>query len=191
MKVVIVLHGSGDPDYINDVRNFAGRINVSYAFVSHVKPLVNEVIGDIYIPLFVGYGSDYDKAVSIIGYASPPLLDWPGIREFLISLGPGLYVFHGDDDPRFIREIGNLDLGNTAFLAIKPGLAELLGRYCPDKVIPILFTNGVIYKRVLDVTKSLCPSTYVERPLFELESFINYFMKSLGWLISNTKCLRC
>jgi hypothetical protein len=61
MKVVIVLHGSGDPDYINGVRSFAGRINVSYAFVSHAKPLVNEVIGDIYIPLFVGYGSDYDR----------------------------------------------------------------------------------------------------------------------------------
>jgi hypothetical protein len=190
VNVVIVLHGSEDPDYLSDVDYFARRANVSYAFISHARPLVHEVHGDIYIPLFIGYGSDYDRAVSTTGYSSPPLLDWPRVREFLLGLGPGLYVLHGNDDPRFLKEVANLGLVNIAYLMVKPRLEEVLSRDCPGRVIPVLFANGTIYKRILEVTGTLCPNTYVEKPLFRLDSFINYFRSSLGWLINNTKHLR-
>ncbi|WP_252900243.1 hypothetical protein [Vulcanisaeta sp. JCM 14467] len=95
MRIVIVLHGSRDPDYINSVKRFAEGVGISYAFISYSKPSINDVAGDIYIPLFVGYGKDYERAVSITGFEAPPLLRWPHVGDFLLSLGPGYMYFMG------------------------------------------------------------------------------------------------
>ncbi|WP_054842203.1 hypothetical protein [Vulcanisaeta distributa] len=191
MKIVIVLHGSRDPNYVNSVRRFAENVGVDYAFVSYSKPSINEVVGDLYIPLFIGYGKDYERAVDIAGFEAPPLLKWPGIRDFLLSLGPGLYVFHGDNDQRFIENVGDLNLYDVAFLKIEPTLRSYLANHCPNRVIPVVLTQGMIYKEILTMVKNSCPNAEVLRPpLFELQRFMNYFRDSLPWLIQSTRRVR-
>ncbi len=191
MKVVIVVHGSRDPDYIDSVRNFANNVGVLYAFNSLAEPSVNDISGDVYVPLFVGYGKDYDNAVAITGYESPPLLEWPGIKQFLLNLGPGLYVFHGENDQRFLNEIDRLGLTDVAFLKLEPLLNNYLTNHCPNRLIPVILARGSIYKEILTTTQNLCPNTNVLRPLFELREFMDYFRGVLPWLIRNTRCLRC
>ncbi len=190
MRVVIVLHGSRDPDYLGSIRNFAESVGVDYAFISYSRPLVNEVVGDVYIPLFIGYGKDYDQAVAVTGFEAPPLLRWPRVRDFLLGLGPGLYVLHGEGDPRFINDVGRLNIHDVAFLKIKPTLRDYLASHCPGRVIPIILTRGVIYKEVLTTVRDSCPNTKVLEPLFELREFMNYFRDSLQWLIRNTRRVR-
>ncbi|ADY02044.1 hypothetical protein VMUT_1843 [Vulcanisaeta moutnovskia 768-28] len=187
VKIIIVLHGSQDSDYVSSVRYFASRVGVNYAFISYTKPLVSDTIGDLYMPLFVGYGKDYEKAVLMTGFRTPPLLRWPRIKEFLLSMGPGLYVFHGDTNPRFINDVGKLGLHDVAFLKIKQTLEEYVSNHCPDRVIPVVLTRGVIYKEIVNTVNSSCSKTEVLNPLFELDSFINYFKDVLPWLIKNTR----
>ncbi|BDR91947.1 hypothetical protein Vsou_10400 [Vulcanisaeta souniana JCM 11219] len=189
-KIVIVLHGSRDSEYVDSVRHFAERVGVLYAFVSLSRPSVNEAEGDVYIPLFIGYGKDYERAVSITGFETPPVLRWPRIKDFLISLGPGLYVFHGDPDPRFLEDTNRLGLRDIAFLKIKPTLRDYMSSRCPGKVIPVVLTHGVIYREILRTVNELCPGTEVVRPLFELETFISYFREKMSWLVRNTRPVR-
>ncbi|GAB6943873.1 hypothetical protein [Vulcanisaeta sp. JCM 14467] len=190
MRIVIVLHGSRDPDYINSVKRFAEGVGISYAFISYSKPSINDVAGDIYIPLFVGYGKDYERAVSITGFEAPPLLRWPHVGDFLLSLGPGLYVFHGENDQRLIDDINRLGLHDVVFLKIEPTLRNYLTNHCPDRVIPVVLTQGVIYKEILAMVRDSCPNAEVLRPLFELQEFITYFRGSLTWLVQNTRRIR-
>lgn len=133
MRVVIVLHGSQDPDYIDSVRHFAENVGLYYAFISYSKPSINDVVGDVYIPLFIGYGKDYERAVAVTGFEAPPLLEWPGVRDFLLGLGPGLYVFHGENDVRFISDLGKLNIRDVAFLKIEPTLKNYLINHCPGR----------------------------------------------------------
>ncbi len=190
MRIVIVLHGSRDPDYLSSVESFAKNVGVSYAFTSYSKPSINDVTGDIYIPLFIGYGKDYERAVAITGFEAPPMLEWPHVRDFLLSLGPGLYVFHGENDPRFIDSVSKLSIQGIAFLKIKPTLEGYLINHCPSKVIPVVFTQGVIYKEILTVVRKSCSNTEVLKPLFELQEFIAYFRDLLPWLLQNTRRVR-
>ena len=190
MRVVIVLHGSRDPDYIDSVRRFAESLGIGYAFVSYSRPSISDVVGDVYMPLFVGYGKDYDRAVAATGFETPPLLRWPHVRDFLLSLGPGLYVLHGDDDPRFINDVSGLGIRDMAFLNIEPTLENYLTNHCPGRVIPIVLTQGVIYKEVVNTVKNSCPDTEVLKPLFELREFMEYFRNSLPWLIQSTRRVR-
>ncbi|WP_054853467.1 hypothetical protein [Vulcanisaeta distributa] len=187
MRIVIVLHGSRDPGYINSVKHFADRVGIDYAFTSFSKPLINEVSGDVYIPLFIGYGKDYDLAVTMTSFETPPLLRWPRVRDFLLSLGPGLYVLHGDNDPRFLNDVSRLNIRDIAFLKIEPTIRNYLMHHCPGKVVPVVFTEGVIYREILTTVSETCRKAEVLRPLFELETFITYFRDLLPWLIQNTR----
>ncbi|ADN50393.1 hypothetical protein [Vulcanisaeta distributa] len=190
MRIVIVLHGSRDPDYLSSVESFAKNVGVSYAFTSYSEPSINNVIGDIYIPLFIGYGKDYERAVAITGFETPPMLEWPYVRDFLLSLGPGLYVFHGENDPRFIDSVSKLSIQDIVFLKIEPMLEDYLINHCPGKVIPVVFTQGVIYKEISTVVRKSCSNTEVLKPLFELQEFITYFRNLLPWLLQNTRRVR-
>lgn len=191
VRIVLVLHGSDDQEYIESVRSFTNKVGVHYAFASYAHPLVNEVIGDVYIPLFIGYGKDYEKAVNTSGFLTPPILEWPGFRNLLLSLGPGLYVFHGENDEEFNKEVRNVGINDIAFLTINPTLTEYLHHDCPNKVIPVVLTRGIIYRKIVSIVKETCPDTHVEKPLLELEGFVKYFKESLNWVISNTRCLQC
>ncbi len=190
MKIVIVLHGSRDNEYVDSVRYFAERVGVLYAFVSLSKPSIDDAKGDVYMPLFIGYGKDYDRAVSITGFETPPILRWPQFKDFLINLGPGLYVFHGDLDQRFIEDTNRLGLQDMAFLRIKPALRDYVSKRCPGRVIPVVLTHGVIYREILRIVNELCPGVEVVRPLFELEAFISYFKEEIPWLVRNTRPVR-
>ncbi|WP_069806563.1 hypothetical protein [Vulcanisaeta thermophila] len=187
MDVVLVFHGSEDEEYIESIRRFSETLNLKYAFNSYSHPLFNEVVGDVYIPIFIGYGEDYLRTVKNVGYAVPPIIEWPGFREFLLSLGPGLYVFHGNNEPRFLNEVSGLNIGDVAFLKMEPRVGDVLRGRCFARVIPVVLTRGLIYREVERVVNELCPGTVVERPLLELESFIDYFRRSLPWVLSNVR----
>lgn len=190
MEVVLVFHGSRDEEYIEDIKRFASLLHVKYAFNSFSHPLFNEVRGDVYIPIYVGYGTDYLRTANNVGYLTPPILEWPGFKEFLLTLGPGLYVFHGNNDPVFVNEVMRLGIKDVAFLKIKPRINEVLKKNCVSKVIPVVLTRGSIYKDIVNEVGEICANAIIERPLLELNEFINYFKNVLPWILNNTKNIR-
>lgn len=185
----MVFHGSEDGEYIDDVRRFASLLNVKYAFNSYSHPLFSEVSGDVYVPIYIGYGTDYLRTINNVGYSIPPMLEWPGFREFLVSQGPGLYVFHGNNDPTFMNEVMRLGIKDAAFLKVKPRIDEVLRRGCVGKVIPVVLTRGSIYRDIVNEATGICGNIVVGKPLLELDQFINYFRDVLPWVLKNIKRL--
>jgi len=185
MEIVIVLHGSRDPDYVKSVEEFARSVSVRYAFKELARPLIHEVPGDVYLVLFVGYGGDYEDAVNKVGYATPPLLEWPGFVELISSLKPELVVLHGNNYKRFHEEVRGLISGglNVAFLEVEPSVSTVLRSHCPTRILPLVLTRGVIYRRITREVREYCPSTELLPPLFELGVFREYFLGMLNWVL--------
>ena len=171
VEIVLVLHGSRDPRYVESVDMFARRLGLRYVFL---KDLRREP-GAVYVPIFVAGGGDYRRAVALSSSSVPPLARWPGFGEYLKALGAGIYIFHGGDDEEYVSDILSLGLPYV-FLEGRPSIGP---ESCRDVGAPVVLTRGVIYDRIEAAWRRAGCRGRLLPPLFEQEGFASYFSRAL------------
>ncbi len=181
MDVVLVFHGSHDVRHVRAALDFARRVGARAAFKEVSRPSLSDVRGNVYVPMFLGWGKDYMEAVSLTGSPIPPIMEWPGFGEFVRSLGARLYLLHGSHERRYLGEVEMLGV-DYAFLVGEPNVA---GVPCPPTAMPLVLTPGAIHDKLVERISSRCPETaLVGRPLVEMPRFQRYFTDTLRRLLN-------
>ncbi len=175
MYVVLLLHGSRDPRYLESVKAFAEKLGVGYAFVRNFA----RTPGALYVPVFIAGGGDYRAAAALAGSSIPPLARWPEFGDYLRSLGAGMYIFHGGEDEEYISDVESLGLPYV-FLEGEPSIGP---PYCRDVAAPVVLTRGIIYDRIEYAWRGAGCRGELLPPLFEQEGFAAYFSRALGRLL--------
>ncbi|MEM1597061.1 MAG: hypothetical protein QXP31_04415 [Pyrobaculum sp.] len=163
--VVLIFHGSRDPDHNRQAAELAKKIGADYAFLE-TEPFYKGGLG---VPLFVADGADYRKALQIAPVKAPPLVKWPGFKEYLEGLGAQLYIFHGPDK----GDVAQLGLP-TAFLEGEPNIRDAP---CVKTAAPVVITRGHIYKQI-ERLYSRC-QTHLLPPLAEQPPFIEFLRRAI------------
>ncbi len=181
MDLVLVFHGSHDPRHVRAALAFARRVGARVAFKEASRPGIGDVRGDIYVPMFLGWGKDYMEAASLTGSTIPPIMEWPGFGDFVRSLGASLYLLHGSHEERYLQEVEMLGV-DYAFLVGEPNVAHVP---CPPTAMPLVLTPGAIHDRLVGRLSSRCPGTVlVGGPLVEMPVFERYFRGALRRLLN-------
>jgi len=163
--LVLIFHGSPDAEHNKQAAMLAKAVGAGYAFLE-AEPMFTGGLG---MPVFVADGADYRKALSIAAVKAPPLVKWPGFREFLLSLGAQLYIFHGPDR----GDVGALGLP-VAFLEGEPNIRDAP---CVNVAAPVVLTRGYIYKKI-ESLYARCGARLLP-PLAEQRQFLLYFKSVL------------
>ncbi|MEL9990284.1 MAG: transposase [Thermoproteus sp.] len=176
--IVLLLHGSRDPRYLESVRAFAEALGLRYAFLEDFSP----IHGAVYVPVFIASGGDYRRALRLSGSSIPPLARWPGFKEYLKGLGAAVYIFHGSRDVEYVEDVRSLGLPYV-FLEGEPSIGP---DACRGVGAPVVLTRGVIYDRIVSAWRSAGCRGELLPPLFEQEGFARYFSEALRSLIAPT-----
>ncbi|MEZ0319397.1 MAG: hypothetical protein ABWK05_05320 [Pyrobaculum sp.] len=163
--VVLIFHGSRDPDHNKQAEELARKIGADYAFLE-TEPLYKGGLG---IPVFIADGADYRRALEIATVKAPPLVKWPGFREYLASQGAQLYIFHGPDR----GDVAELGLP-LAFLYGEPNIRNAP---CVKTAAPVVLTRGYIYKQI-EKLYSRCQARLLP-PLAEQPTFVEYLRRTI------------
>ena len=159
-RPVALIHGSRDPEYINDASSFFRRINIDYVFLlGH-----NEGIIPGSFPFFLNWGRDYESALRFAEHRLNPLL---GIEEFIHELKrrlPKTVILHGSSDIEALKGIRVLK--DTGFeVRLLNGEPSVYSMECPSEAYLLFLFRGVIVKRAVEAIKARCPLTELRGPL--------------------------
>lgn len=167
--IVLIFHGSRDPDHNRQAAELARAVGADYAFME-TEPKFRGGLG---VPMFVADGADYRRALEIATVKAPPLVKWPGFAEYLRGLGAELYIFHGPDR----GDVASLGLP-VAFIEGEPNLDKAP---CVEVAAPVVITRGHIYK-LIQAKYSRCPARLMP-PLAEQPKFVEYLRKTLPLVV--------
>ncbi|ABP51803.1 hypothetical protein [Pyrobaculum arsenaticum] len=168
--IVLIFHGSRDPDHNLQAAELARALGLGYAFME-TEPRFSGGVG---VPMFVADGADYRHAAEVATVKAPPLLRWPGFADYLKGLGAQLYIFHGPDR----GDVAALGLP-VAFLEGEPSIEDAP---CVEMAAPVVLTRGYIYKKIA-AKYSRCQANLLP-PLAEQPTFIEYLRRTLPIIIS-------
>lgn len=182
MNLVMLIHGSRDPEYLSSVAEFSRRLGLGYSL------MLNGITqGDgLTFPLFVEYGYDYERALSRAQLKVKPLLEWPGFMDSLISNTSGVVIMHGSRNPRFRQELNSLiNAGIRAYLLVgEPNISDMVN-HCPVEAYLLFLFRGSIVNKVVKEVKGICPGVRLRGPLCCDEWFISYLREKLSHLSLN------
>lgn len=167
--IVLIFHGSRDPDHNQQAAELAKAVGAGYAFME-VEPRFRGGLG---VPVFVADGADYRRALEIATVKAPPLLGWPGFAEYLKGLGAQLYIFHGPDG----GDVAALGLP-VAFLEGEPNVDKAP---CVETAAPVVLTRGYIYKKI-EAKYRRCRARLLP-PLAEQPAFVDYLRRTLPLIV--------
>jgi|GEM_PF-552837 hypothetical protein len=182
MELVMLVHGSRDPEYLNSVREFSQLLGVGHSLMlngeTHGKGLT--------FPLFIEYGDDYERALAKANLKVKPLLEWPGFIETLRENVSGAIVMHGSRNPRFREELSELvKAGLKVYLLVGEPNISSIANECPSEVYLLFLFRGVIFNRAAAEVKANCGDVEVKGPLYREPWFISYLKANLGYLSLN------
>ena len=137
---------------------FAEELGGVAAFVEGAGPRPWELEG-IKVPIYVAFGRDYERGVSMSDLAIPPVIAWPGLKSLLS--GVDAVALHGSKHP-----------ANAAYLERlgKPyATLDFPGVKCPARVQPLVLFHGWTY----DALVGKLAGCEVGEPLSHLASFVD------------------
>ncbi|WP_291767509.1 hypothetical protein [Caldivirga sp. UBA161] len=157
---VALIHGSRDPEYINDVDSFFKRIGIGYIFLLGR----DEGIIPGSFPLFLNWGKDYENALRFTDHRLNPLLGIGGFINELKMHIPKTIIMHGSSDIEALRGIGVLkDAGFEVRLL--NGEPSVYTMDCSSEAYLLFLFKGIIVRKATEVIKAKCPLIKLSGPL--------------------------